>query len=600
MLVKAPNDAGASLSSDQLTELQKVIHQYTPLQLAWASGYLAAKSEQSVESVEGAQVDIGSQTHAQTLTILYSSQTGNAKSVAEKISQTASEMGIKNNLVNMADYKAKSLQKETHILIVTSTNGEGEPPDDAMALHDYLGSKRAPTLSHLKYSVLALGDSSYEYFCQTGKDFDQRLRALGADALHERIDCDVDYQQDANDWQQATLSYLQTDFKNNQAEVVSISASTGQSLSLYNKEHPFLATVLDNQKITGRDSNKVVQHIELDLTDSGLRYKPGDALGVWPKNSAENVEQLCNALGLSLAEQVQHLGAQVTLEYALSEKLEITRLSKSVVEHWAKYTDNALNELVLDSDALRAYLNSYQLIDLVKAYPAKVCAQELVDLLDSLTPRLYSIASSQKEVEDEVHLTVGLVSYLQDGERRTGCASGFLIEHADIDEKVKIFIEPNAHFSLPDDPAKDIIMIGPGTGIAPFRSFMQEREATGATGKNWLFFGDQTFTQDFLYQVEWQAYLKSGVLTRLDLAFSRDQANKVYVQHKLEAAGEEVFNWLEQGAYLYICGDMSNMAKDVHSALQNIIIKHGNKSLEQAEDYLKNLRLNKRYQKDVY
>ncbi|OUS23348.1 sulfite reductase [NADPH] flavoprotein, alpha-component [Thalassotalea sp. 42_200_T64] len=604
MLVKANDDLGSSLSSDQLQQLQQVIHQYSPLQLAWASGYLAAKSETSPSIVQpqAAASPVGK------LTILYGSQTGNAKGVAEQVHSSALSQGIKATLVNMSDYKPKSLKAETHLLVIASTNGEGEPPDDAMALHDFLSSKRAPKLDSLQYSVLALGDSSYEFFCQTGKDFDEKLANLGAKRISDRIDCDVDYQEQAKTWQESALKQVADTLTCSTAEVVHLpfdSVNTAASASVYNKENPFVATVLANQKITGRDSNKVVQHVEIDLSDSGLSYQPGDALGIWPVNDTELVTQLIAKLGLVADETVSINNESATLQLALTEKLEVTGLSKASIVNWAKLADNeSLNSLLTDNESLRDFINSKQVIDLVSTYPATPSAQQLVDSLAALTPRLYSIASSQEEVEEEVHLTVGLVEYFEsegvNEERRLGSASGFLIERLQEDDEVKVFIEHNNNFRLPENPETKVIMVGPGTGVAPFRAFLQHREGADANGENWLFFGDQTFTQDFLYQLEWQSYLKSGLLNRLDVAFSRDQAEKVYVQHKLVKQGKEVFNWLENGAHFYICGDMQRMAKDVHQALVEIVSEHGNKTAEQAEDYLKQLRISKRYQKDVY
>lgn len=599
MLVNAPNDTTASLSRDELEQLQKVIHQYSPLQLAWASGYLAAKSEMPASSASLQPVA----QPAGKLTILYGSQTGNAKGVAQQVESLAKERGIQSNLVSMGDYKPKSLKDEGHLVIIASTNGEGEPPDDALVLHEFLASKRAPKLNHLKYSVLALGDSSYEFFCQTGKDFDERLAALGAIAIAPRVDCDVDYQAQATEWQNKSLDLFAELLATNTADIVSLPVenNAGQQTSIYSKDQPFIATILENQKITGRDSNKTVHHIEIDLADSGIQYKVGDALGIWPTNDIKLVTELAKLLNLDLHQSISLGGNLISLESALSESVEITSISKNTLLEWSKLTSKVgLQSIVADNSLLREFLNCNQLIDLVREYPLEISAQEFFNLLPKISPRLYSIASSQAEVDEEVHLTVGLLEFEKNEQRRVGCASSFLIERLKADDEVKVFIEHNNNFRLPANSETAIIMVGPGTGVAPFRAFLQEREAQGASGKNWLFFGDQTFTQDFLYQVEWQGYLKSGLLSNLNVAFSRDQAEKVYVQHKIRQCGKELFSWLEGGAHLYICGDMSHMAKDVHQALVEIVAEYGNKNQEQAEDYLKQLRINKRYQKDVY
>ena len=603
MLPEQKNLNQTMLDANQLASLQQTIGSFSPLQLAWASGYLAAKSEQpSVAVLPAAQAQTSS-----VLTILYASQTGNAKGVAEALADNAKTAGITVNLKNVADYKVKSLKSETHLLIVASTNGEGEPPDDAIAFHEFLNSKKAPKLEQLSYSVLALGDSSYEFFCQTGKDFDERLKALGAKQVAPRVDCDVDYDEDAASWTSNIVDGLKdelTQAKETLAPVVSLPVSDS-AVSQYSKQNPYPAELLVSQKITGRDSNKDVRHIEIDLGESGLTYQPGDALGVWFENSAELVAELVSALGLANDDKVTIKVAgqeqSLSLTDALIGYLEITQTSPAFVEFWAKVSgDKELLALLEDKNAVREYAANHQVVDIVAKAPAKVGAQEIVDALRKITPRLYSIASSQAEVDEEVHLTVGLVSYRKDGRLRLGGASGFLAKHLDEGGTVKVFVEHNNNFRLPENGDTPVIMIGPGTGVAPFRAFMQEREAQDAEGDNWMFFGDQTFTQDFLYQLEWQNYLKSGLLTRMDVAFSRDQAEKIYVQDRLREQAADVFQWLERGAHLYVCGDANRMAKDVHQALIEIIQSQAGLSTEQAEDYLKDLRNAKRYQKDVY
>jgi len=609
----------AALDASQLTLLQQAIGGYSSLQLAWASGYLAAKSEQGSVNVVSASVAT-SAAAAATLTILFSSQTGNAKGVAKQLEQSAKAAGITVNLKNIADYKVKSLKTETHLLIVTSTNGEGEPPDDALAFHEFLLGKKAPKLPNLHYSVLALGDSSYEFFCQTGKDFDDRLKALGAIQVAPRVDCDLDYDSDTASWISSVVESLKDELtakETNLAPVVNIADSsvvTAGAESAYNKQNPYAAEFLLSQKITGRDSGKDIRHIEIDLGESGLTYQPGDALGVWFENDETLVDELLVALNFSADEQVTLSIAGQTqpfsLKEALTSQLEITQTAPAFIEFWAKISANKqLVELLGDKNAVREFASNHQIIEVVLSAPVQektqaLSAQTFVDSLRKITPRLYSIASSQAEVDEEVHLTLGVVSYNTDDKTRIGGASGYLAHRLEEGQSVRVFIEHNDNFRLPSDTPQGneipVIMIGPGTGVAPFRAFMQEREAREATGDNWMFFGDQTFTQDFLYQVEWQNYLKAGLLTRLDVAFSRDQAEKVYVQHRLKEQATEVFAWLERGAHLYVCGDANRMAKDVHQALVEIIAEQGKLSTEQAEQYLKELRINKRYQKDVY
>ncbi len=593
----------SALDANQLASLQQTVADYSSLQLAWASGYLAAKSEQ------GHNVQIAPSAPAvaaKTLTILYASQTGNAKGVASKLEKSAKAAGINVVLKNIADYKAKALKNESHLLIVASTNGEGEAPDDAIEFHEYLLGKKAPKLPNLSYSVLALGDSSYEFFCQTGKDFDERLKALGAKQVTARVDCDVDYDSDCESWTASIVESLKDELTQSTAGLAPvIDLPTAGAESQYSKQNPFEAEFSLSQKITGRDSAKDVRHIEIDLGESGLTYQVGDALGVWFENDADLVADLIATLSLTGEEKIKlkvNGANQVfTLTDALTTELEITQTAPAFVEFWAKISgDKALTKIAADKNTAREYAGEHQIIDVVKAAKTEIDPQFFVESLRKITPRLYSIASAQAEVEEEVHLTVGLVSFDANGEPRTGGASSFLANRLEEGQKVRVFVEHNDNFRLPQSDDTPVIMIGPGTGVAPFRAFMQEREARDANGDNWMFFGDQTFTQDFLYQVEWQNYLKSGLLTRMDVAFSRDQAEKVYVQDRLKEQASDVFAWLERGAHLYICGDANRMAKDVHQTLVEIIQEHGKLSAEQAEDYLKSLRSNKRYQKDVY
>ena len=593
----------SALDANQLASLQQTVADYSSLQLAWASGYLAAKSEQghNVQIAPAAAV-----VAAKTLTILYASQTGNAKGVASKLEQSAKAAGINVVLKNIADYKAKGLKNESHLLIVASTNGEGEAPDDAIEFHEYLLGKKAPKLPNLNYSVLALGDSSYEFFCQTGKDFDERLQALGAKQVTPRVDCDVDYDSECESWTLSIVESLKDELTQVSAGLANVvDLPTAGAASQYSKQNPFAAEFSLSQKITGRDSAKDVRHIEIDLGESGLTYQVGDALGVWFENDEALVSKLLNELSFSgdekISLKVSGNEQEFTLKDALISQLEITQTAPSFIEFWAELSkDSKLVTVASDKNSAREFAGEHQIIDVVSLAKADIEPQTFVDALRKITPRLYSIASAQAEVEEEVHLTVGLVSFDANGEPRTGGASSFLANRLEEGQKVRVFVEHNDNFRLPQSDDTPVIMIGPGTGVAPFRAFMQEREARDASGDNWMFFGDQTFTQDFLYQVEWQNYLKSGLLTRMDVAFSRDQAEKVYVQDRLKEQASEVFAWLERGAHLYICGDANRMAKDVHQTLNEIIQEHGKLSAEQAEDYLKSLRSNKRYQKDVY
>ncbi|WP_413114001.1 assimilatory sulfite reductase (NADPH) flavoprotein subunit [Thaumasiovibrio sp. DFM-14] len=607
MLPKELSALASPVNDQQLGQLQQTIAELTPQQLAWVSGYFWGLSQTPSVGKSPGQPNFSpiaavASAPAGKLTIIYASQTGNAKGVAEQLKSEAVAAGIDVALFSADDYKGKQLAKEQYVVIVASTNGEGEAPDNAIELHEFLQSKKAPKLTHLKYAVIGLGDSSYEFFCQTGKDFDSYLSKLGATAFQPRLDCDVDYDQVAAEWRTTAVSYLSEALVSSQAEVVSL--PLGQSVaapSLFNKQNPFEAEFLISQKITGRQSQKDVRHIEIDLDGSGLTYQPGDALGVWYQNDPALVEAILVKVGLTGNEDVMIDGVSYTLRQALIKKFEITSANPQLVMQYAQLSDSKkLQKLTSEPDKLRAYANNTQVLDVLGEKKTTLTADQLIGLLRKLTPRLYSIASSQAEVDNEVHLTVGVVEFSRGEQARFGGASSFLSHRLEEGQKVNVFVEHNQNFKLPQDDNAPVIMIGPGTGIAPFRSFLQERDNRGATGKNWLFFGDRTFTEDFLYQVEWQKYLKSGVLNQLDVAFSRDQAEKVYVQHRILEQAKQVWRWIEDGAYLYVCGDASQMAKDVHDALLTVVEQHGGKSREQAEAYLSELRKAKRYQKDVY
>ncbi|MFM5814715.1 assimilatory sulfite reductase (NADPH) flavoprotein subunit [Aeromonas dhakensis] len=587
------------LSDEQQRQLSQALSTLNTQQLAWVSGYLYGLSlAGSQPAVTGA----AAATPSGSLTILYGSQTGNAKGVASAIKAQAEARGLPVTLTSMADYKPKQLKKETHLLVVVSTYGEGEPPESAVDLYEQLKKGKVGKLEGLKFAVLGLGDSSYEFFCQTGKDFDSLLTKAGADRVHELASLDVDYQDAAKAWGEQALNAIAATLSAGPAGPAgsSVASAVQQAVghSQYSKENPFPARLSVNQKITGRDSTKDIRHIEISLEESGIRYQPGDALGIWFDNDADLVGEVLALAHLSGDEAT----ARGSLREVLSRELELTRLHGGFITGLAEISDNAaLKDLAGDKAQVNALVASAQVVDVLKRFPTELTAEQLIGLLRPLTPRLYSIASSQSEVEEEVHLTVGVVRYPQeDGTVRSGAASSYLADRLPEDAEVRVFVEHNDNFRLPANPDAPVIMVGPGTGIAPFRAFLQEREAQGADGKNWLFFGNPHFTQDFLYQVEWQRYVKSGLLSKISLAFSRDQANKIYVQDRLREAGLELYQWLEAGAHFYVCGDANHMAKDVQEALLDVIAEHGQKSREEAEEYLSELRRAKRYQRDVY
>ncbi|HDL8471014.1 TPA: NADPH-dependent assimilatory sulfite reductase flavoprotein subunit [Yersinia enterocolitica] len=601
MTTQVPPSSLLPLSPEQLARLQAAVGEFSPTQMAWLSGYFWGMVNQQPGAVVAPAVAAPA---AVTITLISASQTGNARRLAEQLRDDLVAAKLNVNLVNAGDYKFKQIAQERLLVIVASTQGEGEPAEEAVALHKFLFSKKAPKLPETAFAVLGLGDTSYEHFCQAGKDFDNKLAELGAQRLLERVDADVEYQESAQQWRQQIVAALQARVPAQSAAAVAVTPSGAVdeiTSSPYSKAAPLTAQLSVQQKVTGRNSEKDVRHIEIDLGDSGLRYQPGDALGIWFDNDPALVEELLALLWLKGDEQVSIDGQNISLSQALRSHLELTQNTTLIVDKYAALSrDEKLIALLADKSALQHYAKNTPIVDMVRQAPSDLNADQLVALLRPLTPRLYSIASSQAETENEVHITVGVVRYDIDGRPRTGGASGYLADRLEVDGDIRIFIEHNDNFRLPTNPETPVIMIGPGTGIAPFRAFMQQREADGATGKNWLLFGNPHFTEDFLYQVEWQRYVKDGLLTRIDLAWSRDQADKIYVQDKLREQGAELWNWIQQGAHIYVCGDANRMAKDVEQVLLDVVALHGAMDAEQADEYLSELRLARRYQRDVY
>ena len=600
-------------NQEQVELLNRILPTLTQSQKVWLSGYLAASQSASVSGVPEdlvVQLPAGStgQTISKEVTVLYGSQTGNAQKLAEKAGKTLEERGFQVTISSMSDFKTNSLKKIQNLLIVVSTYGEGDAPDNAQSFHEFLHGKRAPKLDQLNFSVLALGDSSYELFCQTGKDFDQRLAELGGTRLYPRFDCDLDYDEPAAEWLKGVVDSL-SEAQGGNAEQAPKAASeaVAQAVeSVYSRTNPFQAEVLENLNLNGRGSNKETRHIELSLEGSGLAFQPGDVVGVYPTNDSELVDSILQETKWNPEEMVtvNKQGDVLPLKEALSSQFEITLLTKSLVKQAAQLTENAaLQELVAagNEEKVKTYVAGRDVLDLIRDFgPWTVSVQEFTSILRKLPPRLYSIASSFAANPDEVHLTIGAVRYEAHGRERKGVCSMLVAERLQPGDTLPIYIQQNKHFRLPENPETPIIMVGPGTGVAPFRAFMQEREEIEAQGKSWMFFGDQHFVTDFLYQTEWQKWLKEGVLTRMDVAFSRDTDEKVYVQHRMLEQSKELFQWLQQGAVVYICGDKTNMAKDVHHALLDIIEKEGGMSREQAEAYLADMKQQKRYQRDVY
>ena len=589
------------------TEILNLLPTLTPLQLAWLSGYAwsqASSVEQQVAGQHLAANLTALSAEPFSITVLSGSQTGNAKSVADKVAAELTEAGIAVKRVPLKDYKAKTIADEKYLLLVTSTQGEGEPPEEGVVLHKLLNGKKAPKLTELQFAVLGLGDSSYPNFCQAGKDFDQRFAELGATRLFERVDADLDYSATAEQWIRDIVAIVKEKVAQASPVVQSIATATTAPVakeSQYNKANPFPATLITNQKITGRQSDKDVRHLEFDLAGSDLHYQAGDTLGVWFDNDPKLVDEVLSLAQIDPTTEVIIERKMQTISTALLSHLELTQNTPAFVKGYAALANNEqLNDLVADNQALQELVQRTPIVDVLHKFPAKLTAEQLVSLLRPLTPRLYSISSSPAEVGEEVHLTVGVVRFEHEGRARSGAASSFLADRVEEDGAVRVFVEHNDNFRLPNDATKPIIMVGSGTGVAPFRAFMQQRVVDEASGKNWLIFGNPHFASDFLYQTEWQQFAKEGFLHKYDFAWSRDQEKKIYVQDKIRENSTALWQWLQEGAYFYVCGDAAKMAKDVEQALLEVIAKEGNLSPDEAEDYLNELREEKRYQRDVY
>ncbi|MEX2495506.1 MAG: assimilatory sulfite reductase (NADPH) flavoprotein subunit [Woeseia sp.] len=582
------------LTSDTLQSLRSVVADFDHDQLLWSSGYLAGLAgAAATEALPPPAADAG----ADTWTVFYATETGNSRRIAQSLGERAKEAGIAVELQDLRDYRPKGLAKLSNALFVVATHGIGEPPDGSELFFEFWLGERAPRLEQLNYSVLALGDSSYADFCAMGQILDDRLRALGAKPVVDRMECDLDYDAPAAAWTKSVVEHAVANSATEPPQSVRSPHLRAVSNRLtYTRDTPFPAEILLDQPITGQGSGKDVRHIELDLESSGLRYEPGDSLGVVPQNPPQLVEALLEATRLDGDSEVNVNDSPMALSAALATHREITIVNRPLLETVAQHHDD-LQSILADRNRLTEFFASRQVIDLFADYRKDWSSQELVDCLRRLTPRLYSIASSPDANPDEAHLTVSVVRYEQFGRPHWGSASNFLAGGA---SQVPVYIEPNDRFRLPQDGDTPIIMVGAGTGVAPYRAFVEHRREHGQGGDNWLIFGDRNFASDFLYQLEWLRYRKDGILTRMDVAFSRDQQQKIYVQHKILEQAQRLYAWLERGAHFYVCGDAERMAGDVHQALLSVVQQQGKLSAERAAEYVNELKSGRRYQRDVY
>ena len=563
-------------------------------QEAWISGFIAGMKQSA--SLSNNSLIQEHNKNLINLDILFGTQTGNSEAIAEDMSKIANEAGFRAKVNSLDNITMDILGNMENVAIITSTYGEGEMPDNAQLFWDALSANTAPNLSNIKYSVLALGDTGYEEFCHAGKLIDTRFEQLGATRIQDRVDCDVDYEELSEKWTSSLIAKWKPE-----VQVIKEKSNDQSNLKEYNRKNPYSAKLLSNRMLSGINSNKEIMHYEIDLGDSGLKYEVGDSLSIFPTNKEDLVKKIIDRLGVEF--DFVPVGYENDIKTLLTEKFEILTPTKRLIEYIAKNTSDKKLKSIIDHNnnkELENYKWGMDVLDFMNINPNfKIDITDFLGLLKSLQHRTYSISSSLNKVKNEVHLTVSSVRWKRDTRNYNGVCSTFLADDCTPGDNIKVFFTPNKSFRLPDDN-KDIIMIGPGTGIAPFRAFLQEREYRNSSGKNWLFFGDQTKSDDFIYKNELEDYILSGVLNKLDLAFSRDQKNKIYVQNVMYENKNEFYNWLESGAYLYICGDANRMAKDVEDMIIKIIMECSNISFDAAFEYLNNLKREKRYLRDVY
>ncbi len=584
----------APFPPDQRQALDSLLALFNPVQRGWLSGYLAASGTTTAGAPAAAPT-------AGKLTVVYGTESGNCEVLADRAVKAAKNRGFQAAIKNMSEISPSDLAKSKNLLVIVSTWGEGDAPESAVAFHKELMTTDLQ-LADVRYSVCALGDTSYERFCQIGKDVDARLEGFSATRVQPRQDCDLDYEAPFEEWLTGALTALAPEAS---APATAVEIPAIEPISLYGKKNPFLAETLDSVLLNGEGTAKETLHVEFSLAGSGLTYEPGDALAVQPVNAPDVVQAIIQSAKLTGNEtvDVKNVGPKLLAD-ALREDYDVTALSRGVLTKLADVSGSTLLRDFVGEDQreqLKEWMDGREIIDaLVEYAPEGLPAEALVSIFRKLPVRLYSIASSPLEHPDEVHLTVAAVRYETNGRDRKGVCSTYLADLVKIGENVPVFVQPNKNFRLPSDPAIPIIMVGPGTGVAPFRAFVEHRSAQQASGKSWLFFGDQHYTYDFLYQLEWQDHLKSGALTKLDVAFSRDQPEKIYVQDRIIEHSSEIYQWLQNGAHFYVCGDATRMARDVHEALISVVEFQAGISREAAEAYVEELKKSKRYQRDVY
>jgi sulfite reductase (NADPH) flavoprotein alpha-component len=580
----------APFGDQERAHLDAALGAATPIQRAWLAGFLAGLDAAAGQS--GAAVAPAAPPKAaEPLTILFASESGNSEKLASDVGKLARKQGFKPKIVDFADLDLATLPKTGKLVAIVATWGEGEPPARAVRAYGELMSDAAPRLEGVEFGVLALGDTSYAEFCAIGKALDARFEALGAKRAYDRADLDLDFEKPAADWIKGALKALApADTTADNVVAVDFRGAAEDEDGEVSRE-PRVVEVIDHVNLNSSRSDKETIHLALEFEDGAPAYEPGDSLEIFPENDPQLVDEILRATGLTGDEGLRR---------ALLAERDITTLSPTTVERFAKATGHADAQKFVESGEVKAWIEGRHLIDLIERFPAELTAEHLNTVTRPLPPRAYSIASSRKEVGDEVHLTIAAVRYETHGRARSGVASVHVADRIKNGAKLRVRVKPNKHFRLPADPATDIIMVGPGTGVAPFRAFVQERRATEASGRSWLFFGDRHFTHDFLYQLEWQDALEDGSLSKIDVAFSRDQPEKIYVQDRIDQHAAEVVAWLDGGAHFYVCGDAKNMARDVRAAVVRAFESVKGLSRADAEAHVASLERAKRYQQDVY
>ena len=584
----------APFPPEDIEALNKVVSKSTPVQRSWLAGFFAGF--EAATGGAAAQPAVAAKPRV-PMTILYASESGNCETLAMKAKKTAQKHGLDAKIFDMADADLALLAKAKNLVVYAATWGEGDPPSRAIDFYQALMSDAAPRLENTRFAVLALGDTAYAQFCEVGKKIDARLEALGAKRVADRQDLDLDFAKQAAEWTEGALAKLAPADTGGGATVVHVDFKGGgyqaddDTEPQFTAENPLEAEIATLVNLNGTGSTRETLHVELAFQDPGFSYLPGDAIGIMPENDPELAGQLLTAAGL---------GSDASLTLKVLKGYDVTTLSKAAVENYAKLTGRADVRQLLEGDAYAKFASDRQLVDLFETYKEKLTADQLLGLLRPLPGRLYSVASSLKAHQGEAHLTVGAVRWSSHGKKRNGVASIYLADRRKLGDNVRMYVKPNRHFRLPQDGNKPIVMIGAGTGVAPYRGFIEERAETAAKGKSWLFFGERNFTNDFLYQLDWQDHLASGALSKIDVAFSRDQPEKIYVQHRLWEQRTDLLKWIADGAHLYVCGDEKGMAKDVDAMLVKILAIDAKGDDEAGRAKLKELAKAGRYQRDVY